>query len=73
MQDILGALNDVAAAHKTLARLIATDAAAGPDIARDLHFAAGIVYGWHLDRATDRARKSIKRWKKIDDTKPYWR
>jgi triphosphatase len=73
MQDILGALNDVAAARLTLAQLIEVDARAGDDISRDLHFAAGIVYGWHLDRATDRARKSVKRWKKIDDTKPYWR
>jgi CHAD domain-containing protein len=73
MQDILGALNDVAAARQTLARLIDGNARAGDDISRDLHFAAGIVYGWHLDRATDRAKKSIKRWKKIDDTKPYWR
>jgi len=73
MQDILGALNDVAAARLTLARLIDADARAGDDISRDLHFAAGIVYGWHLDRATDRAKKSVKRWKKIDDTRPYWR
>lgn len=73
MQDILGALNDVAAARLTLASLIESDARAGHDIGRDLHFAAGIVYGWHLDRATERARKSIKRWQKIDETKPYWR
>jgi triphosphatase len=73
MQDILGALNDVEAARLTLAKLIGHDAPAGHDISRDLHFAAGIVYGWHLDRATDGARKSLKRWKKIDSTKPYWR
>jgi CHAD domain-containing protein len=73
MQDILGALNDVAAARLTLARMIETDPRAGDDISRDLHFAAGIVYGWHLDRATERARKSVKRWKKIDDIEPYWR
>jgi CHAD domain-containing protein len=73
MQDILGALNDVVAAHATLAKLIETDARAGDDISRDLHFAAGIVYGWHLDRATERAKQSVKRWHKIDKTKPYWR
>jgi len=73
MQDTLGALNDVEAARLTLARLIGHDAPAGHDISRDLHFAAGIVYGWHLDRATESARKSVKRWKKIDGTKPYWR
>jgi CHAD domain-containing protein len=72
MQDILGALNDVEAARLTLAKLIGHDPAVGHDISRDLHFAAGIVYGWHLDRATEGARKSIKRWKKIDGTKPYW-
>lgn len=73
MQDILGALNDVAAARLTLAQLIESDARAGDDISRDLHFAAGIVYGWHLDRATVGAKKSFKRWNKIDDTRPYWR
>ena len=73
MQDILGALNDVVAAHATLAKLIENDARAGDDISRDLHFAAGIVYAWHLDRATERAKKSVKRWHKIDETKPYWR
>jgi CHAD domain-containing protein len=73
MQDTLGALNDVEAARLTLARLIGHDAPAGHDISRDLHFAAGIVYGWHLDRATDGARKSVKRWKKIETSKPYWR
>jgi len=73
MQDILGALNDVEAARLTLAHLIETDARAGDDIGRDLHFAAGIVYGWHLDRATSRARKSVERWEKIDETRPYWR
>lgn len=73
MQDILGALNDVEAARLTLARLIESDARAGDDISRDLHFAAGIVYGWHLDRASRGASKSVKRWKKIDDTKAYWR
>lgn len=73
MQDTLGALNDVEAARLTLARLIEHDAAASHDISRDLHFAAGIVYGWHLDRAMDGAGKSVKRWKKIDGTQPYWR
>jgi CHAD domain-containing protein len=73
MQDILGALNDVEAARLTLAKLIEAEPEAGDDIARDIHFAAGIVYGWHLDRATADAKKAAKHWKKIDGTDPYWR
>jgi CHAD domain-containing protein len=73
MQDILGALNDVEAARLTLAKLIEAEPEAGGDIARDIHFAAGIVYGWHLDRATRDAKKAAKHWKKIHSTEPYWR
>ncbi len=52
MQDILGALNDVAVARSTLEQLVGMGGAGPMASAEDLSFAAGIVYGWHLDRAT---------------------
>lgn len=68
MQDILGLVQDVAVARMTLARLIEE-----PDAPRaDLSFAAGIVYGWHLDRASAAWKDAVKRWKKFAKTDPFW-
>jgi triphosphatase len=66
MQDSLGALNDVAVARETLNRLVAAPPRA------DLSFAAGIVYGWHLDRAGHIAGKGKKRWKEFAKTERFW-
>lgn len=72
MQDILGGLNDVAVARTTLESLVA-DGDGGPLASRaDLSFAAGIVYGWHLDRATRNWGNAVKRWKKFAKTDPFW-
>ncbi len=69
MQDSLGAVHDVVVARETLARLTAN----GHDHSDGgLSFAAGIVYGWHLDRATHIFKKSVKRWKKFAATEPFW-
>ena len=67
MQDSLGAVHDVVVARETLARLTAHEQADS-----GLSFAAGIVYGWHLDRATHIFKKSVKRWKKFAATEPFW-
>jgi triphosphatase len=69
MQDSLGAVHDVVVARETLARLTAT---AHEPSDSGLSFAAGIVYGWHLDRATHIFKKSVKRWKKFANTEPFW-
>jgi CHAD domain-containing protein len=72
MQDILGALNDVAVARSTLEHLVG-EGGAGPLASReDLSFAAGIVYGWHLDRAARSWEDAVKRWKKFAKTEPFW-
>jgi CHAD domain-containing protein len=65
MQDVLGALNDVAVAKGTLEKL-----AHGEDDA--LSFAAGMIYGWHLDRASHVWTGAKKRWKHFEQTKPFW-
>lgn len=69
MQDSLGAVHDVVVARETLARLTA---GANDHSDSGISFAAGIVYGWHLDRATHIFKKSVKRWKKFDATEPFW-
>jgi triphosphatase len=66
MQDVLGALNDVAVARGTLEKL-----AHGEDDA--LSFAAGMIYGWHLDRASHVWAGAKKRWKRFEQTTPFWK
>jgi CHAD domain-containing protein len=70
MQDSLGAVHDVVVARETLARLTA---GANDHSDSGISFAAGIVYGWHLDRATHIFKKSVKRWKKFSRTEPFWK
>jgi len=72
MQDILGAVNDVVVARETLAKLthMSDDMAERPSA--DMSFAAGIVYGWHLDRAAHIVKKGGKRWKAFARSKPFW-
>ena len=69
MQDSLGAVHDVVVARETLARLTA---GANDHSDSGISFAAGIVYGWHLDRSTHIFKKSVKRWKKFAATEPFW-
>lgn len=71
MQDVLGALNDVAVARDILEALVAADEPIG--VSRtDLSFAAGIVYGWHLERAAHTWQDAVARWKKFAGTKEFW-
>jgi CHAD domain-containing protein len=71
MQDVLGALNDVAVARTILESLVSADE---PSLVprTDLSFAAGIVYGWHLERAAHNWQDAVTRWKKFADTKEFW-
>jgi triphosphatase len=72
MQDILGALNDVAVARKTLDELVAAGDGAPNASLADVSFAAGIVYGWHLDRAARIWEDAVKRWKRFARTDAFW-
>jgi len=72
MQDILGALNDVAVARSTLEHLVALGSAGPMATAEDLSFAAGIVYGWHLDRAARSWEDAVRCWKKFSRTEHFW-
>jgi CHAD domain-containing protein len=72
MQDILGGLNDVVVARTTLESLVDKGDAGLLATESDLSFAAGIVYGWHLDRASRSWGNAVKRWKKFAKTDPFW-
>lgn len=73
MQDILGALNDVAVAKEILENLVSSQEASDVGTQADVPFVAGIVYGWHLERAAYTWRDAVKRWKKFSGTKEFWK
>ncbi|HEY1615922.1 MAG TPA: CHAD domain-containing protein [Rhizomicrobium sp.] len=70
MQDVLGALNDVAVARKILDALVLSPNASGIDA--ELGFAAGAIYGWHLQSAAHKWGETLGRWKKLARTRPFW-
>ena len=72
MQDILGTLNDVAVARKTLDMLVAVDDLSSTLPRAEVSFVAGIVYGWHLERAARMWEDVQSRWKKFLHTDPFW-
>lgn len=72
LQDIFGVLNDVAVARTTLERLSARAGETDGARAREIGFAAGLVYGWHLERADRLWSKAQKRWKSFARTSPFW-
>jgi len=71
LQDLLGALNDVAQVRAVLGRLTA-DETLSPHAQADLCFAAGLVNGWHRARADRMSRKALKRWDKFKRRDPFW-
>ncbi len=72
MQDILGLLQDVAVARSTLKQLVEEPDTAIRGQRADLSFAAGIVYGWHLDRASSAWKDAVRSWKRFSRTDPFW-
>lgn len=72
MQDILGLLQDVAVARGTLKHLVEAPANGLVAPRADISFAAGIVYGWHLDRASCAWKDAMSCWKKFTKVEPFW-
>ena len=72
MQDILGTLQDVVVARTTLERLVEIDDGLSDVSQADLSFAAGMVYGWHLENAAHSWRKAVKRWKRFAKAERFW-
>ena len=71
LQDLLGALNDVAQVRSVLARLIA-DESTTPHTQADLCFAAGLINGWHRAGAERIGKKALRRWDKFKRQDPFW-
>lgn len=72
MQDILGALNDVVVARQTLQKLVNGEGPRNRAPKPEVSFAAGIVYGYHLDRANKTWTRGKKVWKDFVHTAPFW-
>ncbi len=71
LQDLLGALNDVAQVRATLSRLTGDETAARAHA--DLCFAAGVIDGWHRARALRMGKRALKRWDRFRHLTPFWR
>lgn len=72
MQDVLGTLQDVVVARSTLEHLVEGDDGLSAIPHAELSFAAGIVYGWHLESAAHMWKKAVQRWKKFSKVEPFW-
>lgn len=72
MQDVLGAVNDVAVAKHILETFVATAEATDGVSANEVSFVAGLIYGWHLERAAHTWREAVQRWKKFARTRTFW-
>jgi len=66
LQDSLGRLNDIAHARSVIAQL------AQPAQSSDTRFAAGTVQGWYGARRPRLVKRTMRRWSKLKETKPFW-
>jgi len=69
IQDLLGRVNDAAAARATLKRVL--DGADGDVVA--LRYAAGLVTGFHDARADGLRADALKEWGAFSGRAPFWR
>jgi CHAD domain-containing protein len=69
LQDLLGALNDVATAGRVLQELLArVEPGDGESLAR----AAGFVEGFAARQDELALRKLAAQWRRFADTRPFW-
>jgi CHAD domain-containing protein len=72
LQDVLGAMHDVAAARQTLLRLTAEEPASARSAAQLAH-ASGLITGWHESHLVVLSQKARKKWKKLNHAEQFWR
>lgn len=72
MQSILGTLNDVVVARETLQKIVDRSEQKQSNSRAEVSFAAGMVYGYHLDRAHRTWTKGRKCWKALAKSEPFW-
>jgi len=69
LQDVLGHLNDVAAAEQLLDRILER---LGSEAGPIHHHAAGFLAGWAAHVADRRLRRLARLWKSFAAAKPFW-
>jgi inorganic triphosphatase YgiF len=69
LQDVLGHLNDQAAADRLLARILERLGSEGTPAH---HRAAGLVSGWTARGAEDALARLGRRWRRYRRTRPFW-
>lgn len=72
MQDVLGGLQDLAVARRILEEIVDAPFGAPEGAQSNLSFAAGTVYGWHLERASTSWKDAKLRWKRLVKTDTFW-
>ena len=70
LQDVLGEMNDAAAAQALVDDVLA--AQAGPGDGGAIGYAAGVIVGWHAGHLRDRAERLERRWRSFVRTEPPW-
>jgi hypothetical protein len=65
-------VNDVATARNILEKLVAAGEGGPMASTADLSFAAGIVYGWQLERADRMWKTAVRRWDEFRNRQPFW-
>jgi triphosphatase len=70
VQDVLGEMNDAAVARALVRQILADNS--GGEAAGAIGYAGGVVAGWHLGHARERAKKLEKRWRKFAKLKAPW-
>ncbi|GAA0551958.1 CHAD domain-containing protein [Rhizomicrobium palustre] len=71
LQDLLGALNDVALVRGILGRLMLEEVSDAP-VQAELSHATGLLLGWHQSRADQMILKTTKRWKAFQKAEVFW-
>jgi len=66
LQDCLGILNDIATARRTLQEITLKDGQA------DIAWAAGLVAGWHQNRAEGLLKQALDSWHDLQKIPPFW-
>ena len=69
LQDVLGVLNDAATTERTAERLLER---MGDEATVAEQRAAGLIVGWWTARAERELGQLDRRWKKLEDTRPFW-
>jgi inorganic triphosphatase YgiF len=70
LQDVLGEMNDATVARALVRDILSEHG--DSDGAAAIGYAGGVVAGWHLGHARERAKTLEKRWKKFAKLKPPW-